>query len=79
MIVGARGWHDGVRLWVEDEGPGVPPDEHEAVFEKFYRGQRTGGSAVGHGPRLGDRPRDRAQLTAAPSASRTWSLTGHGS
>ena len=45
VTIGARGWNEGVRLWVEDQGPGVPPDEHEAVFEKFYRGQRTGGHA----------------------------------
>ena len=61
VTIGARGWNQGVRLWVEDQGPGVPPDEQEAVFEKFYRGQRTGGRAIGHGPRPGDRPRDRAQ------------------
>ena len=45
VTIGARGWNQGVRLWVEDQGPGVPTDEHEAVFEKFYRGQRAGGSA----------------------------------
>ena len=32
----------GLRIWVEDEGPGVPADEQEAVFEKFYRGRLTG-------------------------------------
>jgi len=45
VTIGARGWNEGVRLWVEDQGPGVPADEHEAVFEKFYRGRRTGGHA----------------------------------
>jgi len=45
VTVGARTWNEGVRLWVEDQGPGVPPDEHEAVFAKFYRGQGTGGHA----------------------------------
>jgi two-component system, OmpR family, sensor histidine kinase KdpD len=45
VTIGARGWREGVRVWVEDQGPGVPPDEHEAVFEKFYRGRRTGGHA----------------------------------
>ena len=42
VTVGARGWNEGVRLWVEDQGPGIPGDEHEAVFEKFFRGRRTG-------------------------------------
>ena len=46
VTVGARGWNEGVRLWVEDQGPGIPADEHEAVFEKFYRGRRPGQ----HGP-----------------------------
>jgi two-component system sensor histidine kinase KdpD len=32
-------------LWVEDQGPGVPPDEREVIFEKFYRGARTGTKA----------------------------------
>ncbi|MCX6363299.1 MAG: DUF4118 domain-containing protein [Actinobacteria bacterium] len=45
VTIGACGWNQGVRLWVEDQGPGVPPDEHDAVFEKFYRGQHTGGHA----------------------------------
>ncbi|GEM_PF-934964 len=26
-----------LRLWVEDEGPGIPEQERERVFEKFYR------------------------------------------
>jgi signal transduction histidine kinase len=25
------------RLWVEDDGPGIPPAEHERIFERFYR------------------------------------------
>jgi signal transduction histidine kinase len=24
-------------LWVEDEGPGIPAEEHEKIFERFYR------------------------------------------
>ena len=26
-----------VQLWVEDCGDGIPPEEHERVFEPFYR------------------------------------------
>jgi signal transduction histidine kinase len=26
-----------IHLWVEDHGPGIPPDEHEKIFERFYR------------------------------------------
>ncbi len=30
---------------VGDEGPGVPPDEREAIFERFHRGRDTTGQA----------------------------------
>lgn len=37
---------------IEDDGPGLPPDELEAVFEPFHRGERsrnreTGGAGLG--------------------------------
>ena len=42
LRVGARSIGSGVRVWVEDEGPGIPAGEHEAVFEKFYRARQPG-------------------------------------
>lgn len=43
---------DGVRVIVEDEGPGLPPAELEQVFEPFYRvessrNRETGGVGLG--------------------------------
>ncbi len=38
------------RLAVADNGPGVPADERELIFERFQRGSRTGGE---HGFGLG--------------------------
>jgi signal transduction histidine kinase len=26
-----------LRLWVQDEGPGIPAAEHDRIFERFYR------------------------------------------
>jgi two-component system OmpR family sensor kinase len=40
-----------VALWVEDRGPGVPPDQRARIFEPFYRlpgaSEREGGVGLG--------------------------------
>src|SRR2546425_12688236 len=33
---GPRPRHDGVRLTVEDSGPGVPPDVRSRIFDPFF-------------------------------------------
>jgi signal transduction histidine kinase len=38
---------DRVRLWVDDEGPGVTPAERAAVWDPFYRTERARRSGVG--------------------------------
>ncbi len=40
---------EGVRLEIQDEGPGVPPQDRPYVFDRFFRGQgvRNAGSAAG--------------------------------
>jgi PAS domain S-box-containing protein len=50
--VGARGREDFVRFHVRDEGLGVAPEEHERIFEKFYRAdpqmtRGVGGTGLG--------------------------------
>jgi PAS domain S-box-containing protein len=39
--VGAQRVHNGVVLQVEDDGPGVAPDERDRLFEPFERGERS--------------------------------------
>lgn len=41
-----------VRVGVRDQGPGLPPDEHERIWERFYRVpgiQELNGSGIGFG------------------------------
>ncbi len=46
--VGACATSREVRMWVEDEGPGIPSEERERVFDKFYRG-KSAATASGTG------------------------------
>jgi two-component system sensor histidine kinase KdpD len=45
--VGAALQGQHVQLRVEDQGPGVPREERQRVFESFYRGTQAGGSTRG--------------------------------
>jgi signal transduction histidine kinase len=40
---------DHVRLVVTDDGPGIPPELHERVFDRFVRGEGDRGGSVGLG------------------------------
>jgi len=48
----ARAAHGSVEIRIQDSGPGVPPDELERIFERFYRTESSrsrdnGGSGLG--------------------------------
>lgn len=48
-VITIEGRHDGstAYLWVEDEGPGVAPEERESIFEPRRRGDGSGGAGLG--------------------------------
>lgn len=41
--IAARKHENDVRFSIEDEGPGIPATDRESVFERFYRGDKSGG------------------------------------
>ncbi|GAB3451810.1 HAMP domain-containing sensor histidine kinase [Actinophytocola sediminis] len=47
--VRAENLGDDVVIEVRDEGPGIPAEERERVFERFTRGERAGGGGTGLG------------------------------
>lgn len=52
VTVGVERAGDRARLWVSDQGPGIPPDERRRVFVRFYRLSnaetiRTRGAGIG--------------------------------
>jgi signal transduction histidine kinase len=47
ITVGMALFDSNVRIWVDDEGPGIPPDEREHVFGRFVRLSRDAESAMG--------------------------------
>ena len=49
VTVGVEPDGDHVLLSVEDDGPGIPPDHTELVFERFHRLLDTGGDGCGLG------------------------------
>jgi hypothetical protein len=49
VVVRARRRKDRAELSVEDDGPGIPPSQREAIFSRFYRveGGKASGSGLG--------------------------------
>jgi signal transduction histidine kinase len=50
---GAAALSPSIRVVVEDRGPGIPARERELLFERFYRGSRSGQRTANQGTGLG--------------------------
>jgi signal transduction histidine kinase len=42
VTVRSRVTEFGLETWIEDEGPGIPEEERDRVFTKFFRGSASG-------------------------------------
>ncbi|MGH2895398.1 MAG: ATP-binding protein, partial [Solirubrobacteraceae bacterium] len=68
-----------VTISVCDEGPGVRPDEREAIFERFHRGRDTAGQAgfglgLAIGRELAERMGGALYLEDGPASGATFTL-----
>lgn len=46
ISIGARPIDDGLQVWVENDGPSIPPEDLGRIFDKFWS-RREGGSGLG--------------------------------
>jgi signal transduction histidine kinase len=49
IAIGVDSHHGRPRIWVDDSGVGVGPDDAETIFERFQRGASGGGDTFGGG------------------------------
>jgi two-component system, OmpR family, sensor kinase len=65
------------RIWVRDDGPGIPPEEQSRVFERFRRGDRSrAGSGLGLSivRAIAEAHGGRVELRSRPGAGATFTL-----
>lgn len=77
VTVGAERDPDGIRVWVQDTGAGIAPEQVDRVFDRFWRADRNAGAGLGlavakgivdaHGGRIG--------VTSQPGAGSTFFFT----
>ncbi len=79
--VRARAENAGVVISITDHGPGIPADEQQRIFDKFYRGKRDSGHVTGMGMGLPiarqvvEAHHGRVWVESRPGAGATFSFT----
>lgn len=77
LLIGAQAGDGQVRVWVDDEGPGVLPFERQRIFEPFQRGERSGSSGIGLATCKGivEAHRGEIAVSSAPHGGARFSFT----
>jgi two-component system, OmpR family, sensor kinase len=72
ITLGSRIADGEARFWVRDHGPGIPPQEQRAIFERFWRGnmERSEGAGLGLAivKAIAEAHRGRVELESRPGA-----------
>ena len=50
---------DAHRIGIEDDGPGISPDDRDVLFDRFRRGKSAAGQGVGLGLAIAQRVMER--------------------
>lgn len=77
LQLGARVETGRVRVWVDDDGPGVLPFERQRIFQPFQKGERGGSSGIGLATCKGivEAHGGEIAVTAAPHAGARFTFT----
>lgn len=76
LELSAEAHEDGVTLVVRDQGPGIPPELRERVFEPFFstKRERAGGLGLAISRRIAEEAGGRLELADTPPPGATFRL-----